>query len=619
MTILPRSFLIALTALAASLVAGNQFSFGDEPHSGWERLPSSTVAAARMAFSPKLAEQFVEETQLGSVFLKDARVTGLVEVMLEAMTDAAREGSPAETFASMDLKADELLGMLAGEAGVAYIGDRTAEFNPCVALWLNPSDESAELMWDLINQLVEESVEKKEGTTMLDVNVAGAEAFWLHLELPLEAGSINTVMAKRDNHLAVAMMPEPIDEDAEDALVEFLAEQAGRLLAEELPSRDRFEFADGVTQSDRAGRDDSAIFDSAINGPLLRETIISRLEMVPEEEIQRVARLTGYEDIGWITFGVSYGDQLLHQTMRMDWPSPRTGLGQLLDLEQATYDPPKWIPATAHTASQIYIEPDKVFSLVEEVVREEYPATASAFEIAKGQVKALFQVDLLDLLAAMGPKVTSIVFPISSESVDAVIDSEAEDIQEPTAIIIELADQEIVEDFARKAIAFAPPGGIEETDEQGYFGVRVQGAPVQLGAAIGDGHLILGIGDNVLEQVLASLKNPPTGRDAFIGSDAYDTGKEMLSGKAGIRLDITDGNIQQQAAFEALETVVEQMQTFRSEFGEEDFALSVFEAVLMQMPSPEESDGSFGVFITEIYTDNAGLKFESVAELPPPN
>jgi hypothetical protein len=175
------------------------------------------------------------------------------------------------------------------------------------------------------------------------------------------------------------------------------------------------------------------------------------------------------------------------------------------------------------------------------------------------------------------------------------------------ALVWEIEDET---PFVKLLGRLSPLAGGELQEEQGFRGVRVPGG----GAAfVGRGHLVLAVGDGMLEKTLSAIRNPPSGEASLRESAAVRRARELMPLPPARMFGITDAT-RTGGTLGMFRDLVAGLEPDDVEDAYRDL-LATGQKLL---PTPREMEGMFGVGGTVLRMTDDGIVFETVWELPPP-
>ncbi|MGI9427591.1 MAG: hypothetical protein ACR2NM_02955, partial [Bythopirellula sp.] len=356
--------------------------------------------------------------------------------------------------------------------------------------------------------------------------------------------------------------------------------------------------------------------------------LVKMLKAAADSEMaEKALRIFGLENLGPFAMRSTVQGTNWPTEVSIAIPAPRVGLMQLLDQEAIELDPPQWVPASAVRYYQWSFDLGKAYEIIKEAVLREFPEQAeSSFAIAETSVQNFASAPLTEVLSSLGNRHIMMSFGIenATESVDEDNETFAS-AMERMAFVWQLEDEELWARLMKAITPFAAMApGSEFTEEQGYSGWRIKSEAMEGGLFHGKGYLVLGYGTGVVESVLASLNNPPTGDDALRGSKIYATASSMIDLAPGLGVEVTDGDRYvsmtfgwMDSQFRQLETVMDQLSDGGDENGEDDqqLFLSLARAIL---PNRDEIEGMIGVITSRWEINDDGVFGSSWQEMPAP-
>jgi hypothetical protein len=163
-------------------------------------------------------------------------------------------------------------------------------------------------------------------------------------------------------------------------------------------------------------------------------------------------------------------------------------------------------------------------------------------------------------------------------------------------------------------------GAVTASQEQGFMGLRLNVKDVlQGGAFVGHGYLVLGIGPDVIETLLSTLRKPPEGADALRGSDLMKRAAKLLPPEPCLYYQVSDFNRYAKTIADAFMTALEYPTGIAADDDEDAGAASKALAKFKELlPSEEELEGSLGVTVGHLIVNQHGLVYRMALELPAP-
>ncbi len=163
-------------------------------------------------------------------------------------------------------------------------------------------------------------------------------------------------------------------------------------------------------------------------------------------------------------------------------------------------------------------------------------------------------------------------------------------------------------------------GMVTASQEQGFMGLRLNVKDVvQGGAFVGHGYLVLGIGPDVVETLLSTLRKPPEGADALRGSDLMKRAARLLPPEPCLYYQVSDFNRYAKSIAEAFMSAFEMTMSIEASESDEATAAAKTLAKFKELlPSEEELEGSLGVTVGHLLVNQHGLVYRMALELPAP-
>lgn len=646
-----------LSALIFCVVSAVQplLSIAQVGSTSWDSLPEETLVGLRIPNGRELADA-IHETKFGSVMLSAERKAAVVEMVESEWGDewAGFQGWLEE----YELTTDQLFELLAGESGYAVV--MAGADDPLFAglAWMQPGDELAGKIYALIEQGIEEQ-DEEHPIVRVDLTLAGQAV--MHLQLPSvevthddellelddeyydlpeeeqgelweeaygkwEESAVETVVyytvlfCQHGDRLLIAHGYEAEDEEAAAATALRLGEVLGQWIA------DHETGAEGFVQ--RLGADAGVARVMALEGLPSTEILgdVAPLVKVLQEKVslaeegERWFRMIGLESLGPFAMRGTVEGSVWRTQAAFSVPAPRQGFMQLLDQEALDVDPPQWVPASVVRYYQLSFDLAEAYRVIKETALAEFPEEASStFEIAEIQVQNFAQASLSEVLGSLGKRHTIMSFGVDLQG------AEAEDAggQERMAIVWQLEDEELWSRLLKAITPFAKMApGAEFAEEQGFSGWRMKNEKGEGGLFLGNGYLVLGNGSGVVETVLSSLNNPPSGSNTLAGSKLFERGADMIDLTPALVSEITDGGRYMSMVRDEMVKQLDQYEQLLDRYDdsvEGGFSegggvfLSLLRSVI---PSTEEMEGIIGVIVSRWEINDDGVFFDSAQVMP---
>lgn len=639
--------------MAASVVVVWVSAACAEEASPWQNLPEQTVAALRVPSGSRLAES-MQQTKFGKVMFSEQRKAKLLAALQEADSEDL-----AELYAQLKeygLEPEDLWGLLRGETGygVIMVGEEGEQKVFHGLAWFEPGAELAKKYYEVLDRIVEESdaepplervdlqiadqpvmqllvpvveiVYEKEfmlGDDYQNLPEEEQEEAWNQAYEEYESSAVEKIYYRSvlvgtvGARLLVAHSFQPVEQEVAGEVNEQL-EEVFASWVDAAADEDRFvaRLAGNPTVIRVEGLAGESMFEMLADlRPLLGELEAAADENEMVERAWRVLRLEG---LGPMALRTSAEGAVWRSCFGMSVPVPREGLLKLFDQPEIGLEPPQWVPADAVRYFQLSFDLGKAYELIKELATAEFPEqTSGGFAMLEAQVQNFAQASLTEVLSALGHRHTFISFGLEN----------SEDAEEPTAderiaFVWQLEDEEI---WSRLLKAMAPftgmAPGIESAEEQGFSGWRMKQEGFEGGLLVGKGYLVFGYGSGVLETVLASLNNPPSGDDALRGSEVYRQATNLLELPPGLGVEVTDGERYMAQVFRALRTqLLELSRVMEIVDGDDEFTNDegdhFIQAISTLLPTDKELEGLMGVIVGRYEVSDEGIYSESAQELP---
>jgi hypothetical protein len=319
--------------------------------------------------------------------------------------------------------------------------------------------------------------------------------------------------------------------------------------------------------------------------------------------------------------GVLQG-QILRNEMFVTAPQPRRGILAMLDQSPLAPEPEPWVSAEA--ASYVHVSADlgRIYTTIKEAVIAQVGAEAAeGFAQMEMQVQAMLQMSLADVLSSLGQRHVMLGYDAGW------VEAEVPDMdnfnpetgefamkmqrmpQNRMAYVWQLRNEQVWRQIMQMIGGFAPMFGgmIQPTEEQGFTGYRIEGegVPVQGGVFLGHGRLVIAVGQEVAEPLLASIRNPPAGAAALRTSPLFTDATRRLTLRPGVMFNYTDMRRAGADARRMISWALEQA--------------DIIDAQQLErlLPSDEEMREALATDIGQAYFTDEGLVTQNAMELPP--
>lgn len=662
------AFLIPLTCFAVSAAA-------QEVRSSWQCLPDETVFAVRIPQGNAFMEAMRRDTQLGAVMLNPQRLEKAKAFFKEHNPDGWKKIE--ETLDRHKLSLDDWTRLIGTDFGYAALLEPREDREPLQIglLWMEPGEELAERFYQAIADMVEHQDEKENPVTRVDIELAGCQV--MHLTEPqigfdfaelwgappdwenmdeeqIEAWFRQQAERRRNakpqvvdyRHLMIARLGSRL-------LIAHTNPQSSAYVLEAKRQNQQLDIA-GLTGVEPLTGVFARFLESHKNGGTeFAERIMSThgvdttlpggtpgIELV--FDIGRIITMTreqspeslavferlGLANLGPMVARLSLDGSNLRATVLASIPAPRSGLPELFESLQRNVEPPAWVGADVVEYSHFVLPLDKIFLKIREVATATDAGAQMMFDSMEEQAQQIAQTDVASLLAGLGDQLGMLRFMPRIPPADEVEKIDEWDVAEPTeryAVIWQLQDEALwrrtIQGFSDMLGGALPPPG----EEQGFTSWRSSDEDSPGGLFIGRGYMVVAIGENVAEETLAMLRNPPVGEAALRNSENFRRAAALVPPRQALAYGVTDTR-RHLSAFGAM---------FKANFfdyiiysgmflnDEGEFVNGLTSAQLGQameelLPTAEESDGFFGISASQLYINEAGLVLEVVMEVPAP-
>lgn len=637
----------------------------------WECLPEETALMVRLPQPREFVDAIKSRTKFGATLLGAQRLEKIGTLVLDAVRrDGGGEvlDGMEESLATYGLEKADLPAVFAGDIGLGIVVRRRDEGRPplqMVLAWLEPGVAPAERIVAAGKKIVEEwQAEGDAAPTRIDLDMAGHEVLWVRA--PVMGLDMAELSLDVEDGEDVAAKVEALQERIKGAKLEqtglahmFVCRVGGRLLVgQTIPAaaggQDGAGGAGGAAAAggDRdwdaeSGTDEAketflrflAAHEAADAAPLadilalpgVRDALPEGLPLADvifdprvlqkafatagdkDAETARFREAFGVRDVGPFAWRQALDGGLLHQSMFLAIPGPRRGLMRILDQDCAPSEPPPFVSHEAVSLAQIALDLGAAYQTVREVMAAALgEEVGNMFMAAEMQAQGNFGIELPKLLSALGGRHWIIDYaPRIAEAVAAGREAGAvaENLNRANrgGLAWEVTDEAA---FLKILQRLAPLAGGDVEDEQGFRVVRI---PSGLAVAVGMNHLVMAIGDDSLERMLAGIRNPPAGEASLREGDVMRRARTLLPLPPARMFVVGDatvtggvlGSLREMAANLEPNDVPEEQRR-------------LFQAVKEALPTAAEMQGVFGVSVSTMQATDDGVTLRAVWEMPPP-
>ncbi len=668
--VLRTTFLLAL--LACPLIAAGQAPGTPSKPSAYA-LPEQTVAVLRLPDAGAYVAAMRRQTRLGSVLLSDERQQKLAQFIQEVNRE--EWGALVAGLARFNLQPDDWKKLFAGEAGMALVLETRAGQAPLamVLAWLEPGEDLAGRLLAAMQKAIAEAGTGPDVPRRTDFNLAGYTVMQItqdvtgllteesdlfdegEAEAPENApdvqGGPEVALAKVDEfHMFVTragarlLMGMAVPQSDAYVRQQLLAQQpvdwAG-LIAD--PARTCFARFLAAHQANDRGvlprlLATPGMAQALPAGVPLMELVLNPaplwqlLDQPDAASVRPILEQLGLTKLGPVAMRMTLDGTTMREGLFVSLPSPRTGICALLDQTPVPAEPPAWLAANVTGFSVMGLDLGKVYSTAKEIALQlGGPQMQQVFAQIEGQVQIQLQAGPREVLAALGNQVTTVTFPPKRGAAPALEGDEAfPGLSERAAIVWQIRDPAICGRLMQFVQAIAPStqGMMRVANEQGFSGVRIEppGIGVNVGLFYGKGHLLLGMGAEVCETVMAMISSPPKGNAAFAASPHLARARALLQPEPAFAYSVSDLSRDLPDMRETLMQLLQAPQALQAlpglpgvpaqDFSPEDAAM--MERLKELVPSAEELEGMLGVSTSLMVINSHGIVARSATELPPP-
>ncbi|MBM4011991.1 MAG: hypothetical protein FJ286_11535 [Planctomycetes bacterium] len=648
---LPRAgtLLLVVAALAAAAHAG-------DPRPSWQCLPDGTAVMLRMPEPAGFLEALRARTKFGAVGLSEQRVKGAWKMLLDQFAGDGGWEEFEQSLGTYGLDAKDVSAAFHGDMGVGFVvRTREADLPPLVTMlaWLEPGTESAERLVAAAQKKLEVDIAADEtGTTRrVDLEMAGHQVLWMVEPVTgIDPASValEDVAVDPSDEEAVAKRLAELQEKMRSAKLvrtgvthAFLARIGGRLLVGQTLADAPRASAPG---SDADGSEELAceVFEHYLAAhavgdgrapvaelletpgmaaalptgiPLLEVLVDPRvfLRLYADEATRARLEAAGCAALGPIGFRQSLEDGRFRIGGFIALPEPRTGLMRIVDQPCDDADVPPFVTREAIDLTQISLDLGAGYGVVKEfAVTQGGEETRNMFTAIELQVQGWLGVELPALLSSLGSRHWIVNYPPRVAEAFAEARRTRDGSPQPRQVADRIAAVWRVSDeapFAKILQRLAgAAGGLN--DEQGFQGVRIPDGPA---VYLGRDHLVVAIGTDSLEKTLAAIRNPPAGDSSLRESDVPRRAAELLPLAPSRVFGVSDSS----RSGGSLGTLLDMVRSLAPEDVGEPYR-EMLPAAQNLLPGPADMEAMFGVGVTTLRADEAGLSLQTAWEMPAP-
>jgi hypothetical protein len=617
----------------------------------WECLPAETSFMVRLPGIATFWKTIQERTKFGAIALSPQRLEGLWKSMATIKDDAGL--GPLESFeeelAKYGLAPDDIAKVFDGECGAGIVSpDKDGKRKFVTVLgWIEPGEEVAGKLLAAVHQGLDEQADDDHGPRRFDLELAGhtvtaivSPVREIDLDrLDFEGDIDEETVEARLEEIAKAEMKKVGEQHT------FIAAVGGRLLigSARLPSDEAAGEADAPPGADDARAIFAAFLEAHAGGgepaiaAALREPAIAAaslpglplIEMVFMPKVlfdaadnvypgfRNQLATVGIDDIGSVVLRQNFDDGRWRATMAMTLPTPRHGLLEILDQPCDASEVPAFVTREVAEFAQLSLDLGAAYKTVRQLLlaQAEGEQVANMFSVADMQSQAWLGVDVATVLSGLGSRHWFLSFPPQVAEVLAKARAADENGEETTPVVDRLAavwqvaDEGPYEKLIGRLAQLAGGGQLEE--EQGFKGVRIPGAAAFY---VGRGHVVMAVGDGVLEKTLAAIRTPPQGDMSLRESDVPKRAAELMPARPARGYGVSDAT----RTGGTLGMLRDLAASMEPDDIEDDSMRGLFVAFKELLPSAREMEGMFGIGATLIRMTDDGLLYETAWEMPAP-
>jgi len=655
---------------ASLMAAALPAAFASDLRPSGECLPADTAVMLRMPQPAAFLEALRSRTKFGSVALADRRLEGLWGVMLDTLRAAGDEPPDdlEEQLAKYELQPDDLKAAFRGDMGTGVVYRKRGDGLPPLVMalaWLEPGEETARRLVTAMQRRVEErnTAGEADAPKRVDLEMAGHEVLWMVEPIMTVDTAGLDVDIDDDDDIDAEEFKKKLDARL-DAIRErvrnakfiqvgqthaFLARLGGRLLAgHTLPDQaaaaarqnegDRdFDIESGTEEAkgvferflaEHAG-DARALLAEALDAPGMAAALPAGIPLADlvvdprvfitasaDDEMKKRIASIGADDLGPLAWRQSLDAGTYRSGMFVTLPGPRQGLMRILDQACDPADVPSFAIREAIDFTQISLDLGAAYETVKEfAVGQGGPETANMFTAVEMQAQGWLGVELPKLLASAGSRHWIVTYP--SQVAEALAEArkargqaggvQARQVADRIAIVWQIEDEA---PFIKILQRLAGMSGGELQEEQGFRGVRIpDGAAIY----VGQQHLVVAIGNDSLEKTLAAIRNPPSGEASLRESNVPRRAAELLPLDPARMFGISDSS-RSGGTLGVLRDMAEALVPEDVEASARDMLAGLQKL----LPTETEMEGMFGVGVTTMRADDAGVSLQTAWEMPAP-
>ena len=350
-----------------------------------------------------------------------------------------------------------------------------------------------------------------------------------------------------------------------------------------------------------------------------------------EDRLTKTLGGLGLDTLGAVAYRAALDGTTLRSGLFVSAPAPRQGILGLLDQEPLEPAAPQWVPVNVQDFQQISFDLGEAYSRLKELtISLAGDQARQSFVQIETPVQGLLQTDLATLLSSIGRQHSIVQFPPKAGGDANRPAGAAAAATERVGMVWQIKDEQLWQRVMQTLgnFAGAAGGAVKPAEEQGFNGYRLQQGPIAGGLFLGRGYLVLGVGEEVAELLLSTLRNPPEGEAAMRTSSLAERGAALLPRAPCLAYQLSDAGQSVKTIKRTIENLIDLPSTQRAALAQlpgapvpagDTAAAAAFAAKLKELlPSDEELEGVLGVSVGQTTVNEHGLSSQSALELPAP-
>jgi hypothetical protein len=649
----------------------------------WMALPEETVVMLRVPSGVAFFDALRKQTKLGSLLLSDERVDRAIEAIKAASPEeweAARQG-----LGRFDLKLEDLSATFRGETGVAVAMQPRTDREPFFAAlaWIEPGEDLAGRLLNALQSVIAEQSDDEHAVERDDLELAGQKV--IHLMIPWVSTPEHTLDLDGDDDdppsedelrrkLADFTNQQDAEQEETDRLHLLVSQMEGRLLlALTFPqsaaqvSRQKREGGGKIDWDKITGLEEaqslfgqfltahagsgSGRIETILGTPGVGETLptgVPLFELTGDlGSLLRLADLDSSGKVSKVLDGLGVGSlgalatrtvldgTILRSGFFLAAPAPRIGLLGLLDQPPVEPQPPAWVPASAVGYQAFSFDMGQAYDRIKELANTlGGPNAGQSFVQVETMAKGLLQVDLRALIGSLDHQISSVTFAPRISKVATPGDDDDDDqdagpsITQRVGVVWPIHDEQPWNNLLNRLAQQV--GTLKQVNEQGFTGYRFEQAALQAGIFIGHGFLVISIGPEVSEPLLAVLRAPPDANRSMLSSGLVERGRALLPPRPCFAYELVDGGSSVKVVRQLLEGIFELSINPASAvpsapgapptlgLAQTPAQIELVQKFKALLPSDDELEGVMGVSVSQTVVTDQGLSSQSAVELPAP-